>query len=562
MTATHDGPAPSAAKPTDELPADRLAIRIGGEAEAIRALTSTLAEGSLPDVFVAGGQLVHLSRVSGQADPSAPPTVTAEPLTAPALAFLLAHHTYCYRLKKEPDTTDNAGNTTPGKLTKVEASPTKSALAAVLSQRYWPGVRPLTGIVGSPVLRPDGTLLHIEGYDPPTGLYYAPTVRMPPIPTTPTAEEVTGARQFLLGQLLRDFPFVAEADRANHIGLLLAPILRPYLRCLIPFGLISATTQSSGKTLLAEVIGYLYGHKTLVWRKGDDAELEKAITSALHSSAPIMLWDNIKEGTEVASPVLAQLLTGPEWSARMLGSSGAGFTATNDRAWLATGNNLRLGGDMATRTVLIRLDPNDPHPDQRDQSAFGIPHLDTWLKDPANRVEVLRHLLILVLDWIAAGAPRSGHTMRQFSGWAQATGGLLAHHGIDGFLDNLADLREADDEDAEWGAFLTRWWELNNDNPMSATRLRQQAEIDNDNGRPVDRWNGAFLTDDSGRVPSAKSLGRVLTGHIGRWHGGYVLRSAHDRHANARVFWVEQAEAEGTGPQQDEAAAPAPAELW
>ncbi|MGO1055630.1 hypothetical protein [Crossiella sp. CA198] len=548
MTTTEDTPTPA---PPEAEP-DRLSIHLGGEAEAIRALTSTLAEGSLPDVFVAGGQLVHLSRVSGQADPSAPPTVTAEPLTAPALAFLLAHHTYCYRMREDKQT---------GEKKRVEGSPTKSALAAVLSQRYWPGVRPLTGIVGSPVLRPDGSLVHVEGYDPATGLYYAPTVRMPPIPTTPTAEEVTAARQFLLGQLLRDFPFVAEADRANHIGLLLAPILRPYLRCLIPFGLISATTQSSGKTLLAEVIGYLYGHKTLVWRKGDDAELEKAITSALHSSAPIMLWDNIKEGTEVASPVLAQLLTGPEWSARMLGSSGAGFTANNDRAWLATGNNLRLGGDMATRTVLIRLDPNDPHPDQRDQSAFGIPHLDTWLKDPAHRVEVLRHLLILVLDWIAAGAPRSGHTMRQFSGWAQATGGLLDHHGIVGFLDNLADLREADDEDAEWAAFLTRWWELNSDNRMSATRLRHQAEIEQIGGIAVDRWEGAFLTDDSGRIPSAKSLGRTLTGHIGRWHGGYALRSVRDKSANANVFWVERA-AGITAEQEDQAPAGPTQAAW
>jgi hypothetical protein len=268
--------------------------------------------------------------------------------------------------------------------------------------------------------------------------------------------------------------------------------------------------------------------------------LEKSITSALHAPAPIMLWDNIAEGGIVASAVLAQLLTSPEWSARMLGSSGAGFSATNDRLWLATGNNIRLGGDMATRTVLVRLDPNDPHPDQRDQSGFGIPHLDTWLKSPENRVTVLRHLLILVMDWISAGAPRSGHMMRQFTSWAQATGGVLAHHGIDGFLDNLAEVREADDDNAEWVAFLARWHEINGSEPLSARRLRMQAEIDIVDGRPVDRFEGAFLTDDLGRAPSAKSLGRTLTGHVGRWHGQHVLRSGMDSHANARVFWVEQ----------------------
>lgn len=32
--------------------------------------------------------------------------------------------------------------------------------------------------------------------------------------------------------------------------------------------------------------GYLYGRKHLVRRKGDDSDLEKSITSALHSAAP------------------------------------------------------------------------------------------------------------------------------------------------------------------------------------------------------------------------------------------------------------------------------------
>ncbi|WP_202918766.1 hypothetical protein [Saccharothrix deserti] len=535
--ATTDTPIDAPADAGDTPPADRPPIRIGGEAETIRVLTTTVAEGVLPDVFVSGGQLVHLSRVSGPAltadqaaeQPTALP-VQADPLTASGLAFLLAHHTYVHRLKKDKQTEETV---------EVEASPTKTALSAVLSSRYWPGVRPLNGVVGSPVLRPDGTLIQTTGYDPATGLYYAPTAPMPPVPTHPTAAEVADAKHFLLHRLLCDFPFVAPADRANHLALLLAPILRPYLGCLTPFGLISATTQSSGKTLLAEIPGYIYGCKNLVWRKGDDSELEKSITSALHSASPIMLWDNIAEGTVVSSAVLAQLLTGSQWSARMLGSSGAGFTATNNRLWLATGNNIRLGGDMATRTVLVRLDPNDPHPDQRDQTAFGIPHLDIWLKNPANRVTVLRHLLVLVMDWINAGAPRSGHTMRQFTAWAGASGGLLAHHGIDGFLDNLTEMREADDEDAEWVAFLARWHELNHDRPMTSRQLRQQAEIEIIDNQPVDRWEGTFLTDDLGRTPSTKSIGRHLISHVGRWHGDYVIRSAMDSHKNARVFWVE-----------------------
>ncbi|ANZ36885.1 hypothetical protein BBK82_13170 [Lentzea guizhouensis] len=538
MSITAD-PTPDTSNGDHSVPADRPAIQIGGEAETIRVLTAALGQGALPDVYVCGGQLVHLSRVSGKAAGAAEHAhqaasgalpVQADPLTASSLAWLLAHHAYVYRDKFNKQT---------DQWEQVEASPTKAALSAVLSTRYWPDVRPLTGVVTSPVLRPDGTLLQTAGYDTPTGLYYAPNTAMPHIPAQPSTQEVTDAREFVLGTLLRDFPFVAPADKANHIGLLVAPILRPYLGCLTPFGLISATTQSSGKTLLAEIPGYLYGRKHLVWRKGDDSELEKSITSALHSTAPVMLWDNLAEGTEVNSAVLAKLLTGPQWDARMLGSNGAGFEAANDRLWLATGNNIRLGGDMATRTALVRLDPNDPHPDQRDQTGFGIPHLDDWLKKPANRVTVLRHLLILVMDWINAGAPRSGHTMRQFTSWADAAGGFLAHHSIDGFLDNLEEMREADDENTEWTAFLAQWHELHGDQRLRSKVLCHSAEPQLIGDQLVDRWEGTFLTDDRDRILSPKSIGKLLTGHVGRWHGRHVLRSTLDKHANSLVFWVE-----------------------
>lgn len=521
-------------------------ILLAGDAGAIRAITRTIEKGQvLPDLYVSGGELVHLTRVSGESAPvddEVPPLpVASVPLTVAALARLLAHHAYVYRVKRDKD---GVAKLNPdGTEQREEVSPSPRPLAAVLSQRYWPGVRPLYGVVGSPVLRPDGTLLQAAGYDSATGLYYAPKVAVPTVPDKPTAKQVKEARTFVLDKLLIDFPFVAGgAERANYIGLLIAQILRPYLRCLTPFGLISATTQSSGKTLLAEIPGHLFGQKNLVWRKGDDAELEKSITAALRSVAATMLWDNVQEGSAIASPVLAQLMTAPVWSGRVLGSSTT-WETPNDRLWLATGNNIRLGGDMATRTVLVRLDPNEPHPDQRDQSKFGIPHLDSWLKHPANRVTVLRHLLVLVMDWMAAGAPRSTHTMRQFTTWAAATGGFLAHHGIDGFLGNLAEVRAADEENAEWVTFLAKWHALNGTAHRGVRHIRLSAELEfAKNGSGIDRWEGAFLTDDSGKMPSGKSLGRLLTAHIGRWHGDYVLRSELDKASNARTYWVEAKE--------------------
>jgi hypothetical protein len=153
------------------------------------------------------------------------------------------------------------------------------------------------------------------------------------------------------------------------------------------------------------------------------------------------------------------------------------------------------------------------------------------------------------MDWINAGAPRSGHTMRQFTTWAGAAGGFLAHHGIDGFLDNVAEMREADDENTTWTAFLAKWYELYGKNELRARALCHSAEPTETGGKLVDHWDGTFLTDDRDRIPNSKSLGKLLTGHIGRWHGDHVLRSRHDKHANCLVFWVET----NTEPDHDQA---------
>lgn len=520
--------------------ADRPRIELtGGEPGAIRKVTRSIEAGMLPDVYVTGGALVHLTRISGDADaapldgPPPPLPVLADPVTVAKLSNLLAHHTFTYRMKTVKD--ESGGP----KEVEAEATPSPRTLGAVLSAQYWSKVRPLYGIVGAPVLRPDGSLLQTPGYDKATGLYLAPKVDVPPIPERPDRFEVDQAREFIIGRLLRDFPFVDQADRANHIGLLMAQILRPYLRCLTPYGLISATTQSSGKTLLAEIIGHTFGYKVMIWRRGDDAEVEKAITAALRGPAPVLLWDNLPEGSTVDSAVLAALLTTPKWSGRLLGTS-ATFEAPNNRLWLATGNNIRLGGDMATRTLLVRLDPNDPHPEERDQSKFGIPQLNDWIKEPTNRVTVLRHLLVLVADWVAHGAPRSTHTMRQFTSWAQATGGLLDHHGIGGFLGNIDDVREADEENAEWTRFLARWFDLAGTTKTTAAKVRKSADPEFVKGQEVDRWKDTFLTTADGKLPSTKGLGKLLTSHIGRWHGDYVLRSGNDKATKTRWYQVER----------------------
>lgn len=516
---------------------DRPRVETGSGPETIRVLHRAIRGGILPDSYVSGGNLVHMETVSGgqtnpATDEDAPLPVTASTITSALLAGLLAEHAYVYRNRTR------TGPDGKPEMYEEEHTPGTTALNAVLAGKTWPDLPVLRGVIGAPVLRRDGTLLQQPGYDPATGLYLAARVALPPVPDKPTPEQVAKARTFLLDRFLRDFPWAGPADRANYLALLATPILRHFTRSLTPFALIDATMPASGKTILTAGPGMLYGQKVLPWTYSEE-ELRKSITSVFAEQVGCVVFDNLAEGTVIDSATLALLVTGGVWADRVLGASRT-FSAVNDRLWMATGNNLQVGGDMASRTVRVHLDPNMPRPEARDQSTFGIPHLDQWITVPKNQLTVLRHLLILVLDWTGHGAPKASTVaMRQFTPWAQALGGFLAHHGIDGFLANADDIRGIDEDETRWRAFLACWHDRHGDNKLSAAELRADGEPDHFGGTITDRWDGQFITTPNGRLPNTLGLGRLLTGQAGRWRGDYVLRCGlHDR-GNRNVFWVE-----------------------
>jgi hypothetical protein len=520
---------------------DHPRIEVGSGPATIRALRAAIDAGKIPDTYVSGGQVVHVEQISGTAgatagDEDSPLPVSASTMAPAGLAAQLAAHTFTYK-KRSRKGDDGAAETYD-----EEVTPSPGELAAVLAPKTWPNTPPLLGIVGAPVLRPDGTLLQEPGYDKATGLYLASKVPLDPIPEAPTRDQVQEARAFLLDQFLGDFPWVGDADKANYLGLLVTPILRSYLRTLIPFGVVTSTMPGSGKTILTCGLGMLYGQRVLTWTRNDE-ELRKSITSVLADPVGTIIFDNLAEGTVIDSPVLARLITDRTWADRLLGkNTTAAFQ--NDRVWTATGNNLRLGGDMRTRSVLVGLNPNMPRPEER--TGFVIPNLDQWILDPANQRRVLWYLLILVADWTNANAPReTGITMRQFTSWAEAVAGFLAYHGVKEFLGNVETVRDIDDEDAAWAAFLGQWHKLRGDGLLAGDEgwvtsndVRVSADVP---PGQLDPWSGLFVTDGRGKLPSVKALGQRLTGQIDHFHGAYVLRSQPPSgHGKVRSWWVEE----------------------
>ncbi len=514
---------------------DKPPIETGTGPVTIRALRDAIDAGTIPGTYVSAGQVVHVERVSGtpgaaSGDEDSPLPVTASEIRAPELAALLAANTFTYKTVMRKDDKGRP------KADREEVTPPPSVLAAALAPKEWPDLQPLYGIVGAPVLRPDGSLLQTAGYDRATGLYLASKVPLKPVPAEPSAMQVRAAREFLLHRFLGDFPWVGDADKANYLALLVTPVLRSYLRTLIPFGVVTSTMPSSGKTILTCGLGMLYGQRVLTWTNSDE-ELRKAITSVLADPVGTIIFDNLAEGTAIDSPVLARLITDRTWADRLLGKNSTASFA-NDRVWTATGNNLRLGGDMRTRAVLVGLNPDTPRPE--DRTGFEIPHLDQWILAPDNQRDVLWHLLVLVADWTRNGAPRhQGLTMRQFTPWAEAVGGFLAHHGIGGFLANVDTVRNIDDEESQWTAFFAQWRTIHGERWLTAAELCASADVPPGG---LDPWEGTFNLPRSKAMQSpARSAGKILAGQIGRWRGSFVLRCEQDKRTKVNTWRVDEA---------------------
>src|SRR5690606_23303471 len=57
----------------------------------------------------------------------------------------------------------------------MATKPPGDVVAAVLERRSWPTVRPIAGVLETPSMRPDGTIIQTPGYDESTGWLYQPT---------------------------------------------------------------------------------------------------------------------------------------------------------------------------------------------------------------------------------------------------------------------------------------------------------------------------------------------------------------------------------------------------
>jgi hypothetical protein len=323
----------------------------------------------------------------------------------------------------------------------------------------------LAGVTATPIFHPDGTIHATPGYDEETGLYYHPAdgFTLAPVPEVPTREDVAAALK-TIEEVFVDFPFCSPADRANAIGALLTAVLRPCIAGPVPLYLTDKPQAGSGAGLLQRVIGWIAeGREPALKTMPTGPEMRKEIFASLRNGTRIQIFDNLED--RLSSPELAAALTAVEMTGRILGQTEERTYAVRT-FWMANGNNVTVGGDLARRTFKSRVDPQDPMPWQRE--GFRHPDLIRWVQEARGRI--LAAVFTLARAWIQAGRPAPEKVPRvgSFEDWRDMIGGILESAGVPDFMGNASEVYLAADEDrTQWENFLQALWKLYGCNPFT-----------------------------------------------------------------------------------------------
>ena len=410
---------------------------------------------------------------------------------------------------------------------RVEILPPEWLVRNLLSRAGWP-FPVLEGVIETPSMRPDGTILDSQGFDEATGLLYVPRESFPAIPDAPSAAEAHEAVKSLLDPI-RDFPFRDASDRSAAVAAMLSLVARRAVEGPVPLFAIRAPAPGTGKSLLADVIALIGTgrHAARMGFESDDGETRKRILAIAMEGTPVVLLDNL-EG-RLGSKSLAAALTAETWKDRLLGVS-ATVEAPLRAVWLATGNNLGFRGDLGRRVVVVDMDARAENPEDRPASDFRYPDLLGHVA--GSRPRLVAAALTLLRAYHLAGRPAHPQSRKgSFEGWDALVRGACVWAALgdpDGGKDRV---RREDDVDV--AGIREALAALQNAFPDSAFTVAEAArKADTDAG-----FRDALLELPSVRDKvTSRGLSYALRAINGRPVGGRMLIGA-GFHRDGKVRW-------------------------
>ncbi|MCJ2055649.1 PriCT-2 domain-containing protein [Methylobacterium sp. J-048] len=391
---------------------DRMETLLLGAGVEIYARAGSLVRPVLDTVPAAKGRMTTVARMC--------------PFTTVSLADVTARTMRVHRFDRRADDW-------------LDINPPHEMTATLLAREGLWRCPQVAGIITTPTLRPDGSLLTAAGYDPATRLYLAhdPDFVLPALTERPTKEEAHAALQFI-DKLLDGFPFVGPIDRAVALSGIFTAIVRGVLPTA-PLHAIRAHTPGTGKSFLVDLASTIAtGRRCPVIAAGKtEEETEKRLGALLRDAVPVVSIDNVNG--ELGGDMLCQLTERPLVRVRILGKSEAPELECRSTVF-ATGNNLVLLGDMTRRALVCSLDAEVDRPELR---TFGF---DPVFRVLADRGAYVAAALTVIRAYGVAGRPTVCGPLGSYDEWSEMVRAPLIWLGQADPAESMETAREEDPE--------------------------------------------------------------------------------------------------------------------
>ena len=286
-----------------------------------------------------------------------------------------------------------------------------TAIAATLLERAGTWSFPqVLGVITAPTLRPDGSMVLTQGYDPATQLILLQPPPMPVMPAHPSRADGLAALA-VLNELLDEFCFVDDASRAVGMSALISPVVRGAM-LTVPAHVIRAPVAGTGKTYLVEVSSAISTGRrcqALAVPKNDE-EFEKRIGAVLIGGQATVAFDNLNG--ELRGDALCHMIERPLVQIRPLGFSQI-IDIEQRVCVFATGNNITIVGDLVRRSLLGSLDAKVERPELKQ---YAKRPFDAVL---ADRGKYIAAALTVVRAYREAGFPGLLPELASFASWSR-----------------------------------------------------------------------------------------------------------------------------------------------
>jgi putative DNA primase/helicase len=477
-------------------------------------------------VFVRGTRLVQpLWRWEKADDKSNTKVLTSSlvPLTVPMLRDIVGHHACIFQRY----------DVNAGKWKNID--PPESVIKTLIEVGHWsfPSVKAITN---TPTMRPDGSLLTEPGYDEQTQLWYKPSYRveLPDIPESPTMDQAKEALA-LYDDLLSEFPFTGDTDKAVGIAIIMTCVLRGAFE-VAPIFLVTAPEAGSGKSYLVLVISTITtgGRIHAVTATSKEEELEKRLTLQALLGRPIINLNNVD--FDIQSALLCQMATEGLLSARKMGKNDEELILDCCASTaIINGNNVRIVGDLVRRTLTCRIDAKLDDPEKREFKQNPVANIK------ADRGKYIAAAITIRRAYMAAGEPKQdASNIAGFEEWSRFVRFPLMWLGLTDPVTSMEGARAMDPERAALSDRLNQLWAVFQDKEFTAADVLHAAEEKIGNafgGYPELKYralNDAFSRNVT-RL-NAKTIGNQIVKDLDRRSGGLYVQKAKDDPKSANVY--------------------------